>query len=111
MKATMQSILSGPHCIFYMILVTRSILCSYQAYRSLMIRVFQDILDNPGFGEVRKYPGMYSFRRAIKKPTPHRAIDMPPSERAALRKNRALNPRLDVSEMTFEELILDQYRR
>ena len=76
-----------------------------------MIRVFQDILDNPGFGEVRKYPGMYSFRRAIKKPTPHRAIDMPPSERAALRKNRALNPRLDVSEMTFEELILDQYRR
>jgi len=71
----------------------------------------QDILDNPGFGEVRKYPGMYSFRRAIKKPTPHRAIDMPPSERAALRKNRALNPRLDVSEMTFEELILDQYRR
>jgi len=71
----------------------------------------QDILDNPGFGEVRKYPGMYSFRRAIKKPTPHRAIDMPPTKRAELRKDRALNPRLDVNEMTFEELILDQYRR
>jgi len=71
----------------------------------------QDILENPGFGEVRKYPGMYSFRRAIKKPTPHRAIDKPPTERATLRKDRALNPRLDVSEMSFEELILDQYRR
>jgi len=71
----------------------------------------QDILDDPGFGEVRKYPGMYAFRRAIKKPTPHRVIDKPPSERAAERKNRALNPRLDVTEMSFEELILDQYRR
>jgi len=71
----------------------------------------QDILDNPGFGEVRKYPGMYAFRRIIKKPMPHRNITMPPSERAQLRKDRALNPRLDVSEMTYEELVLDQYRR
>merc|ERR1712168_748787 len=84
--------------------------CVYPTWAALPPHI-QDILDNPGFGEVRKYPGMYSFRRAIKKPTPHCNIDMPPSERAALRKNRALNPRLDVSEMTFEELILDQYRR
>jgi len=84
--------------------------CVYPTWAALPPHI-QDILDNPGFGEVRKYPGMYSFRRAIKKPTPHRNIDMPPTERAELRKQRALNPRLDVSEMTFEELILDQYRR
>jgi hypothetical protein len=84
--------------------------CYFPVWSSLPPHI-QDILESPGFGEVRKYPGMYQFRRAIKKPTPHRSIEMPPTERAELRKQKALNPRLDVNEMSFEELILDQYRR